>query len=83
MKKNIENTKTYYDKNKKEILRTLKKKYITDEEYRNKIKERYRNRYQNDESYRIATIERAKENYRKKKERELVEEVSEVVVPNV
>jgi mannitol-1-phosphate/altronate dehydrogenase len=76
MKKNIENTKTYYDKNKKEILKTLKKKYITDEEFRNKIKERYRKRYQDDETYRIATIERAKENYRKKKERELLEEIS-------
>lgn len=60
--------RSYYQRNKKEILKKLKKKYREDEEFRNKIKEKYRAKYHNDETYRTATVERAKANYLKLKE---------------
>ncbi|MBX3042438.1 MAG: hypothetical protein KIT33_07010 [Candidatus Kapabacteria bacterium] len=55
--------KTYYERNKKKILKKLRDKYQQDEEYRNKIKERYKKKYHEDESYRNATVERAKAKY--------------------
>lgn len=62
------NHKTYYERNKIRILQRLKDKYENDEDFRNKLKDKYKSRYQTDESYREATIQRAKRTYQKKVE---------------
>ncbi len=60
--------KTYYQRNKKEILKKLRTKYQENESYRNMIKEKYKSKYHEDEDYRKATVERSKVKYQKTKE---------------
>jgi hypothetical protein len=54
---------SYYQKNKKKILKRLKELYRTDKEFRDKVRKRYRERYQTDSDYKQKTLKNARSRY--------------------
>lgn len=54
---------SYYEKNKEKILKKLKEKYSSDEEFREKVKKSNRQRYQNNPAYHEKNLNNAKTRY--------------------
>lgn len=54
---------SYYEKNKEKILKKLKEKYSSDEEFRDRVKKSNRQRYQKNPGYHEKNLNNAKARY--------------------